>query len=147
MLRNASYYKLNEVFPGLTGKNLDKNFSKFIATDDLAVEIPAKSYMDPVSYINYLVSYMVPEVDSVSATQRSATYFMTIHDDSYADYSDVGGTYFKITKVFSTYTSIPTANTYTVDVGYPGGDNPGENLVMDFSVTDDNSWSLLYNYS
>jgi hypothetical protein len=32
-------------------------------------------------------------------------------------------------------------------VGYPGGDNPGENLVMDFSITDDNSWALLYDYA
>lgn len=134
-------YKLMEVFPGMK-----QNLGRFIADDDAAVEIPAKEYIDPLSYINYLVSYMVPQSDNPASTQRSATYYMTIHDDSYADYSNVGGTYFKITKVSSTYRTVPTFNTYTVDVGYPGGDNPGENLVMDFQVTDDNSWSLLYSY-
>lgn len=147
MLQQASFYKLDTIFPALTGKNLDKNFSKFIATDDQAVEIPAKNYMDPLSYINFLVTYMIPESDNAASTQRSATYYLTIHDDSYADYSDVGGTYFKITKIPTSYRTVPTYNTYTVDVGYPGGDNPGENLVMDFSLTDDNSWSLLYDYS
>ena len=147
MLKQASFYRLDTIFPALTGKNLDKNFGKFIATDDQAVEIPAKNYMDPLSYINFLVTYMIPETDNVASTQRSATYYLTIHDDSYADYSDVGGTYFKITKISSTYRTIPTFNTYTVDVGYPGGDNPGENLVMDFSITDDNSWALLYDYA
>lgn len=148
MLQQASFYRLDTIFPALTGKkNFDKNFSRFIATDDQAVEIPAKNYMDPLSYINFLVTYMIPETDNAASTQRSATYYLTIHDDSYADYSDVGGTYFKITKISSTYRTIPTFNTYTVDVGYPGGDNPGENLVMDFSITDDNSWALLYDYA
>lgn len=147
MLARAEYYRLTNIFPALTGDNLNKNFSKFIATDDAAVEIPAKEYMDPVSYINFLVTYMIPESDNPASTQRSATYFMTIHDDSYADYSDVGGTYFKITKIPTTYKTVPTFNTYTVDIGYPGGNNPGENLVMDFNLTDDNSWALLYDYS
>jgi len=103
--------------------------------------------MDPLSYINYLVSCMIPQDDTVSAATRSATYYMTIHDDSYADYSNVGGTYFKVTKIVSTYKTLPTFNTYSVDVGYPGGDHPGENLVMNFSLKDDNSWALLYDYS
>lgn len=147
ILLRAKYYHLDNIFPGITGENLNKNFNKFIATDDLAVEIPAQQYMDPISYINYLVTCMVPQEDTVSAATRSATYFMTIHDDSYADYSDVGGTYFKVTKVLSTYKTLPTFNTYNVDVGYPGGDHPGENLVMNFQLKDDNSWALLYDYS
>lgn len=147
MLLRAKYYHLDNIFPGITGENLNKNFNKFIATDDLAVEIPAQQYMDPISYINYLVTCMVPQEDTVSAATRSATYFMTIHDDSYADYSDVGGTYFKVTKILSTYKTLPTFNTYNVDVGYPGGDHPGENLVMNFQLKDDNSWALLYDYS
>lgn len=135
-------YRLTEVFPGM----IKSNYGRFLIDDDAAVDIPAKQYMDPLSYINFLVSYMIPESDNPASTQRSATYFLTIHDDSYADYSNVGGSYFKISKISSNYRTIPTFNTYTVDVGYPGGDNPGENLVMDFQVSDDNSWSLLYNY-
>ena len=141
VLQNSKY-QLNQVFPGMK----PENYGRFIADDDAAVDIPAKEYMDPLSYINYLVTYMIPETDNPASTQRSATYYLTIHDDSYADYSNVGGSYFKITKISSSYKTVPTFNTYTVDVGYPGGDNPGENLVMDFQVTDDNSWSLLYNY-
>ena len=137
-----SKYQLTQVFPGMKSEN----YGRFIADDDAAVDIPAKEYMDPLSYINWLVTYMIPETDNPASTQRSATYYLTIHDDSYADYSNVGGSYFKITKISSSYKTVPTFNTYTVDVGYPGGDNPGENLVMDFQVTDDNSWSLLYNY-
>lgn len=147
ILKQDEKYHLSQVFPGLTGDNLKKNFRKFIASDDLAVEIPAQQYMDPLSYINYLVSCMIPQEDTVSAATRSATYYMTIHDDSYADYSNVGGTYFKVTKIISTYKTLPTFNTYSVDVGYPGGDHPGENLVMNFSLKDDNSWALLYDYS
>jgi len=40
-LQQDEKYHLSSVFPGLTGDNLKKNFRKFIASDDLAVEIPA----------------------------------------------------------------------------------------------------------
>lgn len=134
--KNNTKYGLLEAFPGLRGKS--KELSKYIPTDDRAVKLEAKEQIDPISYINYLVSCMVSDTNSKDAVILDSSYYLTIHDDVYSEF---GGTYFKITKVSSKATMF-NANTYEVDIGYPS-----ENLVTKFSVNSQNSWSLLYNYS
>lgn len=147
---NTNKYGLTEVFDGMRGK-LDKvKELGLIATDDRAVDIPAKTHIDIISYINFLVTCMVSNSDDINNPLKNSTYYMTICDDTYDEtYIDpmtgrkyLGGSYFKVTKVDSNTKTLATVDTYEIDIGYPG-----DNQVMSFNITDDNSWALLYNYS
>ena len=135
-------YGLEDVFYGM--KNLSKKVlrSTLIASDDKEVQIPAKKSMDPLSYINFLVTCMTATSNNNNNVAiKDSSYYMTIHDDVYGN-ENLNGPYFKITKVESSGKTLQTADTYEVDINYPS-----ENLVTNFSIQNDNSWSLLYNYS
>ena len=56
--------------------------------------------------------------------------------------NEFGGSYFKIHKVLATGNVLNSADTYEIDIGYPG-----DNLVTSFNITDNNSWALLYDYA
>lgn len=131
----SSTYGLAKAFPGLT----KKNFSKYIATDDAAVELDEKTQTDPLTYLNYLVSSMIPSTSASGSTLVDAVYALSIQDGT----AENGATYFTVTKVAAAGKSaLATSGVYTVDVGYPT-----ESPVMGFTVDDDQSWSLLYQYS
>lgn len=135
-------YGLLDVFYGM--KNISKQVLKstLIANDDKVVKIPAKKNMDPLSYINFLVTCMTCETNTKDVQAiKDSSYYMTIHDDVYGDQS-LNGPYFKITKVKSNSKTIQTADTYEVDINYPS-----ENMVTSFTINNDNSWALLYSYS
>lgn len=136
----SNTYGMKDIFYGMTSK-LQVNNKNLIASDDQKVEIEAKESIDPISYINYLVTCMTAQEDSTDSPIKTSTYFMTIHDDIYGE-DDLKGPYFKVTKVKADGKTISSKDTYEVDIGYPG-----DNLVTKFNLRDDNSWSLLYNYS
>lgn len=141
MLENKKY-GLTDIFYGM--KDLSKKVlrSTLIASDDKVVKIPAKKAMDPLSYINFLVTCMTSVTNNNNNQAiKDSSYYMTIHDDVYGD-QNLNGPYFKITKVKSNSKTIQTADTYEVDINYPS-----ESLVTAFNINNDNSWSLLYNYS
>jgi hypothetical protein len=57
----------------------------------------------------------------------------------------MGGAYFKVTKVDTknmARNNQDSADTYTVDIGYPG-----DNFVTSFSINNNELWSIYYNYS
>ena len=67
------------------------------------VDIEAKNNMDPLTYLQYLVSCMSSSYGGytkgdTSSALKDATYRMTIFDESFSD-SGSNGTYFKITKI------------------------------------------------
>jgi surface antigen len=131
-------YGLTDIFYGMSKKS-DVLSRGLIASDDKQVKIEAKSGIDALSYINYLVTCMSSTTNTDTGPLRDSSYYLTLYDDTYGEY---GGPYFKVTKVLSKTKTIASADTYEVDVGFPG-----ENLVTDFQINDDNSWALLYNYS
>lgn len=134
-------YGLEDVFYGM--KNISKKVlrSTLIASDDKEVQIPAKKSMDPLSYINFLVTCMTATTNSDNDAIKDSSYYMTIHDDVYGN-ENLNGPYFKVTKVSSNGKTLQMEDSYEVDINYPS-----ENLVTNFSIQNDNSWSLLYNYS
>ena len=134
-----STYKLLDSFPGKKNRDLVKS-KGLIRSDDAVVKIEAKQGMDALSYVNYLVSCMT-DLESSTEGLRRSNYYLTICDDNSGEF---GGTYFKITKMTRDINSISldTSNTYEVDIGYPG-----DTLVTNFNIVNDNSWALLYNYS
>ena len=135
-------YGLTDIFYGM--KNLSKKVlrSTLIASDDKTVKIAAKQNLDPLSYINYLVTCMTSVTNNNNNVAiKDSSYYLTIHDDVYGD-QNLNGPYFKITKVNSNGKTLQTADTYEVDINFPS-----ENFVTSFNINNDNSWSLLYRYS
>lgn len=132
-------YSILDIFPGM------KNFvmvsrKGLIPDDDCVVHLEAKPSLDILSYLNYLVSCMTDAGTDKNGLRKS-NYYLTICDDITGEF---GGTYFKISKLTANANSVAldTSGIYEVDVGYPG-----DTLVIGFSIEDNNSWSLLYNYS
>ena len=141
ILQNKKY-GLTEIFYGM--KNISKKVlrSTLIASDDKVVKIAPKQNLDPLSYINYLVTCMTSVTNNNNNVAiKDSSYYLTIHDDVYGD-QNLNGPYFKITKVKSSGKTLQTADTYEVDINYPS-----ENFVTSFNINNDNSWSLLYSYS
>lgn len=137
MLYNKQY-GLTELFTGM--KNSTKvRTNGLIASNDQVVDIPSKEAMDPLTYLNYLVSCMSSNTNSTNSVLKDSTYYLTIDDDASGK---LGGPYFKITEVKANNKAITSSDTYVVDVGFPS-----DSLVTNFTINDDNSWALLYNYA
>ena len=137
ILDNNQYGVLN-LFTGM--RNTSRVRAKgLIASNDAAVDIPSKEGMDVLSYLNYLVSCMTPITNNFNSILKDATYYMTIKDDTRGE---LGGPYFTVTEVKSETKTLTTVDTYEVDVGFPNDD-----FVMNFTIDNDNSWSLLYAYA
>ena len=136
MYAENSKYHLQDVFTAF--KDNEAFFKECVASDDVTVEVEAKTLIDPLNYINYLVTCMSPTTTSKTSALRDANYYLTIQEDKEK------GVYFTIKKVSSSegIVSLNNSDVYEVDVGYPG-----DTLVTSFKIKNDNSWSLLYNYS
>lgn len=130
-------YKLTDIFQGMADKST-VDIQGFIIGDDKSVEVEAKS-LDPLSYINYLVTCMVSNTNTSDSPVQDSSYYLTLEDDLNNEF---GGSYFKIHKVLATGNVLNSADTYEIDIGYPG-----DNLVTSFNITDNNSWALLYDYA
>lgn len=136
LLDNESY-GLTNVFTGM--KNASARLNQFIASDDQEVQLEGKVGVTIMEYIGYLVSCMVYIQDDPAATLKSHCYFWAVYDDTSGSY---GGTYFKVSRVQANAKTSLTYNTYEIDVGYPSA-----SCVTDFTVNNDDSWALLYDYS
>lgn len=134
IISNKSY-GLTDIFKGMA--NVDP--SNFIDGSDKSVQLEAKPQTSFMSYLNYLVSSMTRVGDN-NANIKDSTYMWAIYDDVNNKY---GGAYFKVVNVDpKSSSSNPTYDTYEVDIGYPTDRN-----VIDFTINNDDSWSLLYDYS
>ena len=133
-----SRFRLLSIFQGMANKSKSE-INALIAGDDKRVVIEAKKNMDALDYINYLVSCMTPATHTSSSIKNGASYFLYINDDILDEY---GGTYFKVVKVNSKVPSKNSYDVYEVDVGYPEKDK-----VINFTVHNDQEWSILYDYS
>ena len=135
----SNKFGLLDLFYGMKDRS-KVMMQNLIATDDQVVDIEEKRGIDPLSYLNYLVTCMIPQVDTDTTNPlNSASYYMSIQDDIYSEF---GGPYFKVTEVKSDTKTLHLANVYEVDVGFPS-----ENMVESFNINEDQLWSILYNYS
>ena len=131
-------YGLSQVFTGM--KTLTQvNSNGWIASNDKIVKVEAKDNIDPLSYINYLVSCMVCETNSDDDVLLDSRYYLTLVDNTYGSQA---GTYFTVKQMYSNSKTIHNQDVYEVDIGFPS-----DELVMSFNLRDDNSWSLLYHYN
>lgn len=135
---NNARYGLKNVFTGM--KNISNVLSNnLIASNDKKVKLLPQNNTTVLDYLNYLVGSMVNSNANTNSELSNSKYFLTIHDDYN---NDLGGTYFKVNEVSSDTSTYTATNTYEIDINYPG-----DNFVSSFTVNNDQSWAILYEYS
>lgn len=137
LLRNKGF-GLQEVFYGMHDMSQVLQLG-LIPGDDLEVEIPAQRNISILDYIKFLVSCMRSQGDGKNSISKSARYVLSIHDDTTGI---LDGPYFKITKVATSSQISTSVDYYTIDIGYPNKD-----LVVDFQISNNEAYSILYEYS
>lgn len=137
-LLSNSKYGLKDVFTGMRSKNnvLSKNL---IASNDKKVQLVAQNNTTILDYLNYLVGCMVDNKTPEENKLSNSKYFLTINDDYN---NDLGGTYFKVSEVSADAAVYNATDTYELDINYPG-----DNFVTEFSLNNDQSWAILYEYA
>lgn len=110
-----------------------------IASNDKKVKIEARQNMNIIEYLNFLVGAMT-SVDSESKDTiiQSGNYYLAIHDDIT---NALGGTYFEVKEV-KAGAKVSNYDVYEVDVGYPG-----DNFVTQFNLTNNQQYTILYDYA
>ena len=137
MLKDVSYGLLS-VFKGMV--DFQRVLTNgLIASNDKKVKIEARQNMNIIEYLNFLVGAMTP-VDSESKDTiiQAGNYFLAIHDDIT---NALGGTYFEVKEVKAD-TKVSNYDVYEVDVGYPG-----DNFVTQFNLTNNQQYTILYDYA
>ena len=137
MLKDVSYGLLS-VFKGMV--DFQRVLTNgLIASNDKKVKIEARQNMNIIEYLNFLVGAMTP-VDSKSEDTiiQAGNYFLAIHDDIT---NALGGTYFEVKEVKAN-TKVSNYDVYEVDVGYPG-----DNFVTQFNLTNNQQYTILYDYA
>ena len=137
MIKDVSYGLLS-VFKGMV--DFQRVLTNgLIASNDKKVKIEARQNMNIIEYLNFLVGAMTP-VDSKSEDTiiQAGNYYLVIHDDIT---NALGGTYFEVKEVKAN-TKVSNYDVYEVDVGYPG-----DNFVTQFSLTNNQQYTILYDYA
>lgn len=128
LLRQNTKYGLQDVFTGMRNMDLVESLG-LIRSDDDIVSLEAKVNINVLDYLRYLVSNMKKK-------SNRSIYTMIVIDDT----SDVlGGPYFKVVEATNSSDSL---DTYEIDIGYPSN-----NVVTSFTIDNNESYSLLYDYS
>ena len=137
MIKDVSYGLLS-VFKGMV--DFQRVLTNgLIASNDKKVKIEARQNMNIIEYLNFLVGAMTP-VDSKSEDTiiQAGNYYLAIHDDIT---NALGGTYFEVKEVKAN-TKVSNYDVYEVDVGYPG-----DNFVTQFNLTNNQQYTILYDYA
>lgn len=133
---NNPKYGIAQNFSGM--QNKQKALSKqLIATDDQPVKLESKQNTSVYDYLNYLVDSMIP--NKSQSTTGKAYYALSVVDDNK---NDVGGSYFSVTKIGDSQVAYDGKNAYELDVGYPG-----DNFITNFTLKNNETWSILFNSS
>lgn len=135
LVRQNSKYGLQDVFTGM--RDYDKVISDgLILSNDKPVQLERKSNMSVFDYMSYLVSCMIPLSQSGSSNKLGSVYGLVVVDDNTGIY---GGPYFKVVNVDKAKDSL---GAYEIDIGYPS-----QNIVTEFSVDNNESYSIFYDYN
>ena len=129
LLKNNSQFGLLDIFSGMKNMNLVESLG-LIQSDDKIVELNAKTNINILDYLQYLVESMR------KSSNESGIYKLVVMDDT----SDVlTGPYFKVVSASASGDSL---DTYSLDIGFRS-----DNVVTSFSINNNESFSILYNYS
>lgn len=131
-------YGLQDIFYGMRDKDLVLS-TNLLASDDKVVDIEAKTSITVLDYLKYLVTCMIPATNIDIRAIDKNRYALVVIDDTTHKY---GGPYFKITKLLSSETVTNELDVYEIDIGTHSKD-----MIIDFSIDDNQTYSILYNYS
>ena len=129
---------LQEIFYGMHDTEQVAQLG-LIPGDDRAVPLQAKANISILDYLSYLVENMSSINDKTNGVSKTVRYVLTIQDDTS---NILDGPYFKISKAYTSVQTNTSIDYYTIDIGYPNKD-----LVVSFSVDDNEAYSILYDYS
>ena len=124
---------LLDSFPGMKNASLVSS-NNLIPTNDAKLNIDAKTNVNTIEYINYLVGCMSSVANGVNDIIRSSSYYVSYENDFM---NQLGGAFMKITEVVKGISG--ANNIFEVTVGFPD-----DNYVMGFNVDNDIAWSILY---
>ena len=110
-----------------------------IASDDRVVTIEAQKSMTVFQYLEHLVKCMSNVRDNSNSIIKNNKYALVVSDSVTNGYT---GPYFKVIKVADNISNYNSLDVYEVDVGAMSKD-----IVLSFSVDDNETYSILYNYS
>lgn len=133
-------YGLQDIFTGMRDFDLVESRG-LIAGGDKIKNIDAKTNIDIISYLKYLVMLMESEDNS------KGLYIFTMVDDINGDFN---GPYFQI---YSSTAISKSVDNYVLNVGYPFNENPlrssvpFQNVITSFNINNNETYSILYNYS
>lgn len=131
----TNMYGITDLFYGM--RNYQQVISsRCIMDDDQKVHLELQTNVSLLDYITYLVNNMVKLGVTSSSIDSGPKYVMTIVDDTSGQF---GGPYIKITEVSRNQ---KLTESYEIDIGYPSN-----NVVTEFSIDDDQTYSIFYNYS
>lgn len=130
-------YGLYDVFYGMKDKQKVLQ-DQLIASNDKKVIIEAQINKTPLEYLQYLVNCMIPSDQPTNTVLKNAMYRICVIDDTSDRYA---GPYFKVVKLSNNIRD-NTINVYNIDVGYPD-----KNVVLDFTIEDNQSFSIFYDYA
>lgn len=133
---NNPQYGISKNFSGMTNK-LKILSKQLIATDDKPVQLQAKNNTSVYDYINYLVESMIP--NGTESTTGKAYYALSVIDDNK---NEMGGSYFKVTKIGDSQAAYDGKDAYELDIGFPG-----DNFITNFSIRENDTWSILFDSS
>lgn len=133
-------YDLTSLFPGMQSLRQVEE-EGFIASDDAVVEIEAKQNISVLDYLTYLVSCMRWVNDPADSNRKTCVYHIATFDDILNEY---GGAYFKVVRYTSTSEALleDQLDWVDVDIGYTNSAN-----VVGFTINDDESFAILYDYN
>lgn len=130
-------FGLLDLFHGM--RPFKGDLSRFIVGDDKPVMIEGKSNISVLSYINFLVNCMCNVNEDPDAKLKKTRYYWATYDDISNEY---GGPYIRVVNTTAHLQYNVDYSTYEVDIGYPSS-----NLVTDFSINNNESWSLIYEHA
>ena len=128
ILRNNTKYGLQDVFTGMRNMDLIESLG-LISSDDKIVNLEGQVNISTLDYLRYLVNNMRNQDDE-------SRYTLVVVDDTSGT---LNGPYFKVVNAVHSGDSL---DTYVLDIGYPS-----PTVVTNFNTNNNQSYSILYNYS
>lgn len=133
---------LLDLFPGMSDRSLVE-FNGLIPTDDAKVIIEPKTNVSVLDYLNHLVSCMRPINSNGNTLKQGSIYMLSIQDGVTQTINKdekvvFEGSYFKIVR---NDLEADPIDTYEVNVGFSD-----KSPVINCSITNDDSYSLLYDF-
>ena len=137
-------YGLADIFTGM--RDYDLVIAKnLIDSDDAKVHLEMQTNISVLDYLSYLVSCMKPDYKVARNLQQGSFYSLVIVDKATEMYTDdngdnfiFDGPYFEVKRNVKRDDYM---DAYTLDIGYPSN-----NIVLQFSINQDDTYALLYDY-